>query len=61
MVDLRSLFPLHLLNMVSAGCLSKSLAGGRSSLFTSKQRSTKSLRPGGMLSGIGGDSTVEAI
>ena len=35
MVDWLSLFPLHLLNMVSAGCLRRSLGGGLVVSFSS--------------------------
>ncbi len=59
------LISIHLfvvvLFMVKSGCLSNSLAGGRSSLFTSRQRSNRSRTAGERLSGIGGGSMHDAI
>ena len=47
--------------MVKSGCLSSSRAGGRSSLVTSRHRSSRSLSAGEIFSGIGGGSDADAI
>ncbi len=47
--------------MVNNGCFRRSLAGGRSSRFTSRQRRSRSFIAGGIWSGMGGGALAEAI